>query len=237
MSQSTVIPNEARNLSSSSMSTAPSLSHWRFVHNLVILSARSFRDAKDLNRRAWHVFSPMTTSEYATPAENKFSSSDVAAILREQNWHTSELTPEQSTWCEHAATLLGPQSADRPAFENLLKLIFHYDWQEILSQVDSHATLSRYAARDALRQLASLLLDPAPLTSDRFHEVIDAMKANLDIRGRELFQTVRLSLAGRSGEGDLDRVILLLDEAAAANFATPVKSARNRIIEFCAALD
>jgi hypothetical protein len=63
------------------------------------------------------------------------------------------------------------------------------------------------------------------------------MKANLDIRGRELFQTVRLSLAGRAGEGELDRVILLLDEAAAANFVTPVKSARTRIIEFCSALD
>jgi hypothetical protein len=46
-----------------------------------------------------------------------------------------------------------------------------------------------------------------------------------------------LSLAGRPGVGDLDRVILLLDEAAAANFATPVKSVRARIIEFCSALD
>jgi len=179
----------------------------------------------------------MPASEPASSSKNNFTANNVAAILRTHNWHTGELSPEQSAWCEHAATLLGPQTADRPAFENLLKLIFHYDAQEILSQVDSHATLSRYAARDALRQLASLLLDPAPLTGERFHEVIDAMKANLDIRGRELFQTVRLSLAGRPGEGDLDRVILLLDEAAAANFATPVKSARSRIIEFCAALD
>ncbi len=169
--------------------------------------------------------------------ENNFTAADVAAILREHNWHTSELTSEQSAWCEHAATLLGPQSADRPALANLLKLIFHYDAREILSQVDSHATLSRYAARDALRQLASLLLDPVPLTSDRLREIIDTMKANLDIRGRELFQTVRLSLAGRPGEGDLDRVILLLDEACAANFTTAVKSARKRIIEFCSALD
>jgi hypothetical protein len=179
----------------------------------------------------------MPNSEPTSPVENKFTAADVAAILREHNWHISELTPEQSAWCEHAATRLGPQSADRPALENLLTLVFHYDAQEILSQVDSHATLSRYASRDALRQLASLLLDPTPLSSERFHEVIDAMKANLDIRGRELFQTVRLSLAGRPGAGQLDRVILLLDEAAAANFATPVKSARTRIIEFCAALD
>jgi hypothetical protein len=32
-------------------------------------------------------------------------------------------------------------------------------------------------------------------------------------------------------------VILLLDEASAASFAVPVKSARERILEFCAALD
>jgi len=179
----------------------------------------------------------MSNSGPAPSFENTLTASDIARILRQQNWHTSELTPAQSAWCEHAATLLGPQSVDRSALENLLKLIFRYDAQAILSQVDSHATLSRYAARDALRQLALLLLEPTALSSDRFHEVIDTMKANLDVRGRELFQTVRLSLAGRPGEGDLDRVILLLDEAAAANFSTPVKSARARIIEFCAALD
>ena len=97
--------------------------------------------------------------------------------------------------------------------------------------------MSRYAARQALRQLATLLLDPAPLSSEHFSEVIARMKLNLDIRGRELFQTLRLSLAGRAGEGELDRVILLLDDAAAANFAAAVKTARTRIIEFCAALD
>jgi hypothetical protein len=179
----------------------------------------------------------MTIPEPIAPAENNFSAADVAAILRQYSWHTADLSPEQSAWCERAAALLGPQSPDRNALENLLTLIFHYDASEILSQVDAHVVLSRYAAREALRELATQLLDPAPLTPDHFNEVIDAVKANLDIRGRELFQTLRLSLAGRSGEGDLDRVVLLLDEAAAANFSTPVKTARARIIEFCSALD
>jgi hypothetical protein len=179
----------------------------------------------------------MTTPEAAVPLDNQFSAADVAAILRQRAWHTGELSTAQHAWCERAAALLGPQSADRGALESLLALIFHYDAREILSHVDSHAVMSRYAARDALRQLASLLLDPAPLTPDRFSAVIDAMKTKLDIRGRELFQLLRLALAGRSGEGELDRVVLLFDEAAAANFTTPVKSARTRIIEFCSALD
>ena len=179
----------------------------------------------------------MTTDESAAPPENQFTASDVAAILRQHWWQTAAFTQEQSAWCERAATLLGPQSPNHAALESLLTLIFHYDAQEILAQTDAHVTLSRYAAREALRELANQLLDPAPLTPDRFNAVIDAMKTNLDVRGRDLFHTIRLALAGRSGEGDLDRVILLLDEAAAANFSTPAKSARSRIIEFCSALD
>ena len=94
-----------------------------------------------------------------------------------------------------------------------------------------------YAARDVIRELALFLLDPALFTSDRFKEVVSLLKEKLDIRGRDLFHPVRLALAGRAGEGELDRVILLVDEAAILPFALPVKSIRTRILEFCSLLD
>jgi nondiscriminating glutamyl-tRNA synthetase len=97
--------------------------------------------------------------------------------------------------------------------------------------------LSRYAARDVLRRVALLLLDGTPLTSERFKEIVTALKDGMELRGRELFHPIRLALAGRAGEGELDRVILLLDEAAALSFATPAKSTRERVLEFCSALD
>jgi nondiscriminating glutamyl-tRNA synthetase len=168
---------------------------------------------------------------------NLFTGADVAAILLERGWLAGELSAEQLAWCEHAAVILGPQAADRAALVELLSLVFQYDARVILTQVDSHVVLSRYAARDVLRQLALLLLDGSPLTSERFKEIVSALKERLDLRGRELFHPLRLALAGRDGDGDLDRVILLLDEAAALPFAQPVKSARARILEFCTALD
>jgi hypothetical protein len=85
--------------------------------------------------------------------------------------------------------------------------------------------------------VALLLLDEAPLTSERFKEIVTTLKDGMELRGRELFHPIRLALAGRAGEGELDRVILLLDEAAARSFAMPVKSARERVLEFCSALD
>jgi len=180
----------------------------------------------------------MITPEPASdPAENKFNAADVLQVLRDHNWLVGEPTPEQAAWCERAAALLGPKSPDHTALENLLSLVFRYDAREILATMDAHVVLSRYAARDVIRKLANLLLDPAPLTTVRFSEIIDALKSELDIRGRELFHPLRLALAGRSGEGELDRVVLLLDDAAAANSPAAVKSARTRIIEFCSTLN
>jgi Anticodon binding domain len=170
-------------------------------------------------------------------ATSNFTTREVAEILRDQGWLSKEASPELTAWCERAAALLGPQVTDRRSLLDLLHLVFHYDAQEILAKVESHAVLSRYAARDVLRHLALLLLDGAPLTTDRFKEVINALKEGLGIRSRELFHPIRLALAGRAGEGELDRVILLLDEAAGLSFAARVKPARERILEFCASLD
>jgi nondiscriminating glutamyl-tRNA synthetase len=177
------------------------------------------------------------TSSTPAIAQNSFAAGDVEAILREHGWLTAETSPEQLAWCERAAAILGGHAADRAALSELLGLVFHYDAQEILARIETHALLSRTAARDVLRHLALLLLDPAPLNSDRFSEIITAMKLELDLRGRDLFHPIRLALAGRSGEGVLDRVILLLEDAAILPFAVPVKNARTRILEFCTALD
>jgi len=145
-------------------------------------------------------------------------------------------TPEIEAWCGHAAAILGGHVTDRSGLDDLLALIFHYDAREILSRVESHEVLARYAARNVVRQVALFLLEGPALNSERFKELIAKLKQEMELRGRELFHPIRLALAGRAGEGELDRVILLLDEASALPFAVPVKSARTRILEFCAAL-
>ncbi len=119
----------------------------------------------------------------------------------------------------------------------LLKLIFRYDASEILKEYESQAVLARSGAREVIRQLANLILDGGDVDSDRFKEIVEAMKAATPYRSRELFQPIRLALSGSSGAGELDRVILLLDGAAKLNFAVDVKSTRQRMLEFCAALD
>jgi hypothetical protein len=168
---------------------------------------------------------------------NSFTAGDIVSILREHRWLSSTPSPEHLLWCERAASLLGSHAVDREAVVELLHLVFHYEAAALLAQVETHTILSRHGARDVLRELALALLDGGPLTSDHFKEIIDAMKFSLDLGSRDIFQPLRLALAGRTGDGQLDRVILLLDPAAALPFDAPVKCARQRILEFCAALD
>jgi anticodon-binding protein len=180
---------------------------------------------------------PSNESAPSVEAANPFTSVDILAILRERAWLTADPAPEMDAWCGHAAAILGAHAADRSALAELLALVFHYDAHQILARTETHEVLARYAARDVLRHLALLLLDGAPLNSERFKEILTTLKQQLELPGRELLYPLRLALAGRPGDGSLDRVILLLDEAAALPFAVPVKSARARILEFCAALD
>src|SRR4030088_476217 len=174
--------------------------------------------------------------EALTPL-NPFTGADVAEILRERGWAGEVLSAEINAWCERAAAMLGSHASDRAALGDLLGLIFHYHAHEVLERVESHAVLARYGARNVVRRLAFLLLEGRALDSERFKELITIMKEESDLRSRDLFHPIRLALAGRAGEGELDRVILLIDEAAALPFAVPVKPARARILEFCSALD
>ncbi len=178
-----------------------------------------------------------SSSPAAAAAENLFTVADVSGILRERGWLGTADSTEITAWCERAAALLGPHAANRDELTELLALVFHYDAREILQKVESHLVLAREGARLVIRHLALLVLEGGEVDSERFKEIVTALKERVLFSGRGLFHPVRLALAGRAGEGELDRVILLLDDAARAGFPVPVKGTRQRTLEFCAALD
>ena len=141
------------------------------------------------------------------------------------------------TWCARAAELLGPQAADRAALAALLRLFSPTMPKPRCEDTANQDVLSRSGAREVIRELANRVLDGGDIDSDRFKEIIEELKLAVPYRSRELFHPIRLALTGRFGEGELDRVILLLDSAAQLRFAGPVKSNRQRMLEFCAALE
>jgi hypothetical protein len=177
------------------------------------------------------------TRALITQRVNYFCPGDVKTVLRERGWLAGETSADTQAWLERAAQLLGPQCETKARLAELLERVFLYDARELLRQPGTHAVLTRKGARAVLRELATLVLEGGAVDSDRLKEIINTLKERLPYRARELFHTLRLVLAGRVGEGELDRVILLLDWAAGLPFAVKVKSCRERIIEFCSEME
>ncbi len=175
----------------------------------------------------------------AEPRENQFTPADVEAILRERGWleTKTERSEALTAWLARAAMLLGPNAADRSELAALLTLIFQYDAAAILRDPASHAVLGRDGAREVIRELALAVLEGPAIDSDRFKVIVDTIKEKVPYSSRELFHPLRLTLAGRAGGGEFDRVILLLDSAAEAPGLAPVKNNRERVLEFCAAME
>jgi len=170
-----------------------------------------------------------------------WSAEDVAEICRANGWlaagDSAAEGGEFREWLSRAAALLGPHAQHREALSALVRLIFEYDAAAMHREATVHALLTRRGARDVLRELARRVLAGPDVDSDRFKQILDEMKTALPIRGVRLFHPIRRALAGREGEGELDRVILLLDSASRLPFAVPVKGTRQRMLEFCGLLD
>jgi hypothetical protein len=183
------------------------------------------------------------SAEAVSTTTNPFTAADVETILRERGWLAITPEPEPNTsaalqkWLARAGELVGPQAGDRAALAGLLQLVFIYDAAIVLREQHSQEVLSRSGAREIIRELANRVLEGGEIESDRFKEIVEGMKAVVPYRSRAMFQPIRMALAGQTGEGELDRVILLLDAAAKLNFTVTVKGTRQRMVEFCAALD
>lgn len=173
---------------------------------------------------------------------NPFSSTDIEGILRQQGWLTEPVSPEMEEWMCDAAEWLGLQvtlhsaNEGRGTLENLLALIFSYNAAELLEDKNNQTLMAREGARDVIRELANSVLEGGDLDSERFREIIIKLKSVFGSHGRMIFYPLRLVLAGRAGEGELDRVVLLLDRAAKLPFGVSVKGTHERMLEFCAAL-
>jgi|SRR5580698_3725194 hypothetical protein len=176
----------------------------------------------------------------AAPPEIRFTIEDIPTILTRRNWlpaHTT-ITDELHAWLTRALALLAPKSPTPDHLESLLALVFHYDAAANLALPENRSVLVRTGAREVIRVLANSILDDGGISdSDRFKAIVDAIKAAVPFRSRVIFHPLRLALAGRTGEGELDRVILLLDPASKLPFSVKVKDTRERMLEFCAALD
>ena len=69
-------------------------------------------------------------------------------------------------------------------------------------------------------------------SAERFKEIINEVKAETGVKGKELFHPIRTVMTGSHSGPDFDKLIPLLEDGAALPLPVHVKSVRERVEEF-----
>jgi nondiscriminating glutamyl-tRNA synthetase len=76
---------------------------------------------------------------------------------------------------------------------------------------------------------AKIKAEPGPLTPQRFKEVMNEVKAETGVKGKDLFHPVRVLLTGSPSGPEFDKLIPLLEEGSRLDLPTHVLSVRERV--------
>lgn len=82
---------------------------------------------------------------------------------------------------------------------------------------------------------AKILAETSALTPQRFKELMNEVKVEAGVKGKDLFHPVRILLTGAHSGPEFDKLIPLLEDGSQLDLPTHVASVRERVEAFIAA--
>jgi len=144
-------------------------------------------------------------------------------------------------WLSKLTGLLVPsvdrldQLPDRAAF------IFNYDAQAALSAPDNAEVLGLPHTNAVFSAFTTKILEDesaqaGQLTSERFKQVVNEVKAETGVKGKELFHPIRIIVTGSHSGPEFDKLIPILEEGSRLSLPKHVLSVFERAKAFAQAL-
>jgi nondiscriminating glutamyl-tRNA synthetase len=98
-----------------------------------------------------------------------------------------------------------------------------------VSEEDAATMASEAGKRVAQSFTAKVEMEPGPLTAPRFKELMNEVKAQAGVKGKDLFHPVRILLTGAHSGPEFDKLIPLLEEGSRLELPTHVLGVRERV--------
>jgi glutamyl-tRNA synthetase/nondiscriminating glutamyl-tRNA synthetase len=141
-----------------------------------------------------------------------------------RNWLPAVSTVEIENWFDRVLELF------LPAIDQLQQLPEKAAalWQLPVVSAEDSGLLA--AGERVVRSFtAKILGEPGPLTAPRFKELMNEVKAETGVKGKDLFHPVRILLTGAHSGPEFDKLIPLLEEGSRLDLPTRVLSVRERV--------
>ncbi|MGH9546967.1 MAG: glutamate--tRNA ligase [Terriglobales bacterium] len=163
--------------------------------------------------------------------------------LEDARWLSAESVPsvrlddEVRVWLTKVTELLAPSVDRMEQLPERASLIFNYaagtaldapDNAEVLGWSCTDAVLARFTVKILEDESATA----AQLTSGRFKDIVNEVKAETGIKGKELFHPIRIVITGSHSGPEFDKLIPLLEEGSRLPLPRHVLSTRERVEEF-----
>jgi glutamyl/glutaminyl-tRNA synthetase len=161
---------------------------------------------------------------------------EATRLLQRAGFLSVEIPPEARAWLEGLVAAYLPDPENVAEFPERVRTVFHYDAAAALARVDTQEVFARETARPVVRAFAHGVLSSPSLDEASFEEMLVAIRARTHCTGRDLMLPIRIVLTGQFRGPELKKIPLLIEEGSRLALTTRIKSCRERIIEFCAAL-
>ncbi len=102
------------------------------------------------------------------------------------------------------------------------------------TQEDAALLASEAGERVVRAFTAKIQAEAGALTPQRFKELMNEVKAETGVKGKDLFHPVRIILTGAHSGPEFDKLIPLLEEGSQLDLPTHVLSVRERVEAFSA---
>jgi nondiscriminating glutamyl-tRNA synthetase len=141
-----------------------------------------------------------------------------------------------SGWTRSLIDLLVPYVDKLEQLPEQAKIIFNGDAAVALASPENAQVFASDKAKAVVQAFARRAANESPLTAERFKAIMDEVKSETGAKGKDLFHPVRIMLIGSHSGPDFNRLIPLIEEGSRLELPVKVKSVRERVSEFLAAM-
>ncbi len=143
---------------------------------------------------------------------------------------------EVNDWLSKLTALLVPSVNKLDELPERAKVIFDYDAKAASANPENAEVLHSAKTADILAAFTSrIAAEPGSLTAERFKAIVNEVKAEGGVKGKELFHPIRIAVTGTHSGPEFDKLIPLIEEGSSLKLPIEVKSVKERVTEFAEA--
>jgi glutamyl-tRNA synthetase/nondiscriminating glutamyl-tRNA synthetase len=144
-----------------------------------------------------------------------------------------ELSEQAAAWLNKVTALFVPAVNKLDELPERASLLFQYDAVTALALPDNAEVIHAPNTPKVLDAFsAKIANEAAPLTAERFKAIINEVKTETAVKGKDLFHPIRIAVTGSHSGPEFDKLIPLIEEGAALEIPVKVLGVKERVAEF-----